>query len=190
MAKCQQWKKTKRMCHSLLFFPQYRKVLNKATRRCTLPTKLCIAVTREYTPGSCRKSRKPMRLSPPCEMSRLSHSFVPGAFMSPPSLLSCPVLVQISLCKRSGYTFPLISFYSNDPVLFFPPFHFGLYFPILRQCREEVKAVHLELGKKQNKKNLPPNSKLTIPNSKWLGESKRLWILKTWLQTINQKHLS
>ena len=26
------------------------------------------AVTREYTPRSCRNSRKPMRLSPPCEM--------------------------------------------------------------------------------------------------------------------------
>ena len=26
------------------------------------------AVTREYTPGSCRNSRKPMRLSPLCEM--------------------------------------------------------------------------------------------------------------------------
>ena len=30
------------MCHSLLFFSQYRKVPNKATRRCTLPTKLCM----------------------------------------------------------------------------------------------------------------------------------------------------
>ena len=26
------------------------------------------AVTREYTPGACCNSRKPMRLSPPCEM--------------------------------------------------------------------------------------------------------------------------
>lgn len=126
----------------------------------------------------------------PVPVHRLSHPFVPRAFRSPPSLLLCPALVQISLCKMSGYTFPLISFYSKDSVLFFPPFHFGLYFPILQQCREEVKAVHLELGKKHKTQNLPPNSKLTIPNSKWLGESKRLWNLKTGLQTINQKHLS
>ena len=35
------------------------------------------AVTREYTTGSCRNSRKPMRLSPPCEVRPDSPALCP-----------------------------------------------------------------------------------------------------------------
>lgn len=116
-------------------------------------------------------------------------------------------LSVLSVCPQarcgvlSLYRFPstkrhailsLSSAFISNTLCFFP-FHFGLYFPILWQCREEVKVVHLELGgEKKNKNNTPnlQNSKLTIPNSKWWGESKGLQNLKSWLQTINQKHLS
>lgn len=86
-------------------------------------------------------------------------------------ILSCP-------CTD----FPLISFYSKYPTLFFP-FNFGFYFSGNVEERSNSFIWNQE-------KKFPQNSKLTIPNSKWLGESKCLWNFKTWLQTINQKHLS
>lgn len=66
-------------------------------------------------------------------------------------VMSCPC-TDFPLQKVRLY-FPSHQLLFQRPcAFFFPPFHFGLYFPILRQCREEVKAIHLELGKKQNKK--------------------------------------
>ena len=41
------------------------------------------AVTREYTPGSCRNLRKPMRLSPPCEMRPDSPALCPEQLRFP-----------------------------------------------------------------------------------------------------------
>ena len=41
------------------------------------------AVTREYTQGSCRNLRKPMRLSPPCEMRPDSPALCPEQFRFP-----------------------------------------------------------------------------------------------------------
>ena len=94
-------------------------------------------------------------------------------------VVSCPC-TDFPLQNASLY-FPSHQLLFQRPCAFFFPFHFGLYFPILWQCREEVKVIHLELGGKKKTKNKkpPPNSKLTIPNSKWLGETKCLWNLKT-----------
>ena len=39
--------------------------------------------TREYTPGSCHNSRKPMRRSPPCEMRSDSPALCPGHLRFP-----------------------------------------------------------------------------------------------------------
>ena len=41
------------------------------------------AVTREYTPGSCRHSRKPMRLPLRCEMRPDSHALGTEEFRVP-----------------------------------------------------------------------------------------------------------
>ena len=46
--------------------------MNKLEFRFGIP-----AVTRQYTPGSCRNSRKPMRLSSPCEMRPESPALCP-----------------------------------------------------------------------------------------------------------------
>ena len=64
-----------------------------------------------------------------------------------PSLLQLRILVHVSHRKTPGLTFSLISFYSKHSVLF--SIHFGLYFPIFWQCREEVKVIHLEPEKKK-----------------------------------------
>lgn len=55
----------------------------------------------------------------------------------------CPYSMHTSLCSILHCVFPLISFYSKFPVLL--SISFGLYFPILWQCTEEVKVIHLEL---------------------------------------------
>ena len=52
--------------------------MNKLEFRMDIP-----AVTREYTPGSCRNSRKPMRLSPPCEMRPDSPALCPEQLCFP-----------------------------------------------------------------------------------------------------------
>lgn len=106
-----------------------------------------------------------------------------GASSSPQARCRVLSLHRLPSAKFQA-SLPLSSAFISNTLCFFP-FHFRLYFPILQQCREEVKVVHLELEKKVSQ-----NSKLTIPNSKQLGESKCRRNLKTWLQTINQKHLS
>lgn len=73
---------------------------------------------------------------------------------------------------------------------FFFPISFWVIFSNSPAMQRRGQSRSSGTRKKNKTKNLPPNSKLTIPNSKWLGDSKRLWNLKTWLQTINQKHLS
>ena len=52
--------------------------MNKLEFRMDIP-----AVTREYNPGSCRNSRKPMRLSPPCEMRPDFPAFCPDQLRFP-----------------------------------------------------------------------------------------------------------
>ena len=52
--------------------------MNKLEFRMDIP-----AVTREYTPGPCRNSRKPMRLSPPCEMRPDSPALCPEQLRFP-----------------------------------------------------------------------------------------------------------
>ena len=52
--------------------------MNKLEFRMDIP-----AVTREYTPGSCRNSRKPKRLSPPCEMRPDSPALCPEQLRFP-----------------------------------------------------------------------------------------------------------
>ena len=52
--------------------------LNKLESRMAIPT-----VTREYTPGSCRNSRKPMRFPPRREMRPDSPALVAEQFRVP-----------------------------------------------------------------------------------------------------------
>ena len=52
--------------------------MNKLEFRMDIP-----AVTREYTPGSCHNSRKPMRLSNPCEMTPDSPALCPEQLRFP-----------------------------------------------------------------------------------------------------------
>ena len=55
-----------------LILDRFLTSMNKLEFRMNIP-----AVTREYNPGSCRTSWKPMKLSPPCEMRPDSPALCP-----------------------------------------------------------------------------------------------------------------
>ena len=83
--------------------------MNKLEFRMDIP-----AVTREYTPGSCRNSRKHMRLCPPCEMRPDSPALCPEQLRFPNQTRKEPrfacatptvLLTWVSLTLDVGYLF-------------------------------------------------------------------------------------
>ena len=63
------------------------------------------AGTREYTPGACCNSRKPMRLSPPCGNSRKHMRLFPPGEMRPDSTALCPEQLRFpnQTCKEPRF---------------------------------------------------------------------------------------